>query len=367
MIKNLQALRGVAALLVLWNHCQFSIQTAYPHFSCPRWLGMTYGSMGVDIFFVISGYVIALTAAKKHQGALEFLCHRIARVVPLYFVATVLAILLALDNPALRHNLNFNSLWNGFFYLPFFDFHHYTGPPHSLGWTLSFEMWFYLVFAGGLLLWPAARVARFLPLFFAAGAVLVSLFYRSSWYFPCFAFYPHVLEFSFGCLIFNAGGLLKGRAAVFLLVAGFLFFAWSSQANTHFASFSPDVRMGWLRVAAWGVPSAMVVAGLLGLEMSGGYVLPNWLFWVGEMSFSFYLVQRFVITLSSRIVQMIHHQPIWLPAIICIALNFLLGYPMWRWIERPLTIRAKDYFDRRLGVRHKKDPTIAPKTAPATG
>ena len=127
MVENIQALRGIAALLVLWAHLKFVLDPLCP--SAGNWilLQTAHGAIGVDLFFIISGYVICLTACKRHQRPLDFLLARIARISPLYLVAFVPAFLNK-SHFSWSH-ASFLSAWNGLFYLPIFDVGDYTEPP----------------------------------------------------------------------------------------------------------------------------------------------------------------------------------------------------------------------------------------------
>ena len=126
-IENLQALRGIAALLVVWAHLKWPLTDLCPNITHNTFIKTAHGSIGVDLFFIISGFVICLTACKRHHQPLDFFLARIARVAPLYLVATIGFV--ALNYPKFWPNPSWLSFWNGFFYLPLFDTSVYTVPP----------------------------------------------------------------------------------------------------------------------------------------------------------------------------------------------------------------------------------------------
>ena len=86
--QGIQVLRGVAALFVMFAHLKFNLGIPAENTANTRWLAANIGAIGVDIFFVISGFVIAMTAAKLGDNWRAFLAHRIARIVPLYFTVS---------------------------------------------------------------------------------------------------------------------------------------------------------------------------------------------------------------------------------------------------------------------------------------
>jgi len=93
-VLSVQYLRAVAALLIVFHHAR-----QFPGFEAA--VGTTVGNTGVDIFFVISGFVMAVTAGRAGYPALRFLERQILRFVPLYWSMTVLTALLLLVAPDL--------------------------------------------------------------------------------------------------------------------------------------------------------------------------------------------------------------------------------------------------------------------------
>jgi peptidoglycan/LPS O-acetylase OafA/YrhL len=94
VLVNIQALRGVAALLVVFVHLETPAERAGIN---PALL--TFGNSGVDLFFVISGVIMVVTTARADVTAGSFIAHRIARVVPLYWLITLVVFMIALLAP----------------------------------------------------------------------------------------------------------------------------------------------------------------------------------------------------------------------------------------------------------------------------
>jgi peptidoglycan/LPS O-acetylase OafA/YrhL len=350
-VENIQALRGIAAPLVVWAHLKTlaALSPTAADFFLQR---TTFGAIGVDLFFVISGYVICLTAAKKHHRPLDFFLARIARVSPLYLVLTLTCVVL---RPVLEPNLHvsFLSAWNGVFYLPLLDWNGYTSPPIGAGWTLSFELLFYSAFALLLFLFQPRKVALALPLIFLACVPPMTLFYHGGWYFPRFVFHPFVLEFSLGCLVFHTQQWVSARLAWMMVMAG-LVFVLALEPRTEFLGFHPPMLadrldLAWERVLLWGVPCALVAAGLVGLEQKAGIVLPRTLIWLGGISYSLYLTHRLVLDAAGKV--FVHaglHQPV-VVCVLALLITVAAGWLCWLWLEHPLTTRAQKWARRIAG------------------
>lgn len=143
-IEGIQYLRGIAALLVVAHHAS----EIFP--SAAGWFG--FGWVGVDVFFVISGFVMAHSTRGFAAGvavwpqALEFLTKRFVRVVPLYLIA-----LLWTGKVLLWKGQADLGFWLDFVFIPHL---HVTGqiwPNLIVGWTINYEMMFYVAFAASML------------------------------------------------------------------------------------------------------------------------------------------------------------------------------------------------------------------------
>src|SRR5262249_55839896 len=153
---------AVAALLVVFNHSrQFAgFESA---------IDTTVGHAGVDIFFVISGFVMAVTAGRANYPAGVFLQRRIIRIVPLYWAATFFTAGLLLIAPGLfRDNVvTLKHFLLSLFFIPHVspDSAHDLSPLIKIGWTLNFEMFFYVVFAALAKFRLEAKIAAMTAIF----------------------------------------------------------------------------------------------------------------------------------------------------------------------------------------------------------
>jgi exopolysaccharide production protein ExoZ len=150
MIYNIQATRALAALFVVFAHI------GYP--------GFTFGHFGVDIFFVISGFIMTMICCKNPKS---FFLRRLLRIVPLYWLITLLVLLLSYLKPELMNSTtpNLKNLLKSLFFIPYVKENGMTHPMLDVGWTLNYEMYFYLVIAVALRFVKPARATLFAATF----------------------------------------------------------------------------------------------------------------------------------------------------------------------------------------------------------
>lgn len=167
VILPVQYLRGLAALMVVWHHSRGQIPALEA-------LIPAGGASGVDLFFTISGFIMVVTT-QSSAGPLEFMRRRIVRVVPLYWVMTLLMVAVALAVPSLFRSLVVapDTLLKSLFFIPHFSnsFPDHVWPLLVPGWTLNYEMFFYAMFALSLLIPERARIGA-LAAFFVGLVVL---------------------------------------------------------------------------------------------------------------------------------------------------------------------------------------------------
>jgi exopolysaccharide production protein ExoZ len=155
-------------MLVVWHHALGQIAATQQFIRLPP-----FGGYGVDLFFVISGFIMLVTTWDKPIGPIEFVWHRIRRVVPLYWVATSLMVIGAITAPFMFKTLKWDaaSLAMSLSFIPY-DSLSFPGKIEPLlvpGWSLNYEMFFYALFALLLLVSRGLRV----PLMVGTLSVLV--------------------------------------------------------------------------------------------------------------------------------------------------------------------------------------------------
>jgi exopolysaccharide production protein ExoZ len=296
-------MRAVAATMVLLYHlvrtAAFGWQEAYAwHAGVGRFIE-AIGFAGVDLFFVISGVVMVYSSYDRLGEPREmtpFITRRVARIYPLYWVCTaaVLALAWAVPGVASREKFEATTLLKSIFLWPQAEY-----PVVAVGWTLTFEIYFYLVFAGLI-----ALPRRTLPWALAGwGIVTLGLFpifdqpeYRTSLQgnlrVPLFAS-PLALEFIAGCFIgwrARRGGMPFGFAA---LTLGLTMLAIAGSALR--MRYPLEMHYGLARVAIFGISSALMVYGCISLERAQKLRVPGWLKSCGDASYSLYLTHMYVL------------------------------------------------------------------------
>ncbi|HET6565290.1 MAG TPA: acyltransferase [Xanthomonadales bacterium] len=282
MKLNIQMLRAFAALAVVLYHLGPHYRDAGGAFTLLIGISQ-WGFFGVDVFFVISGFVISYTVFPKErnlQGAGTFLRHRLSRIYLGYWPFALLALyVLPLHGPAnLAQVSTFSTLA-----LTSADLGKLALP---VAWSLSYELYFYALF--GLLFCCSNEVIKrvFLVIFvlLLARVLFVPVDPDSQLYFWVSAY---MLEFLYGVLIFLFQGLLLKRRlippACILVVAGLML--GSGNHLQHDA-----------RVLYFGISAAALVVLALQLEESGLFSAPHWLVSLGDSSYALYLSHLFVIT-----------------------------------------------------------------------
>jgi peptidoglycan/LPS O-acetylase OafA/YrhL len=348
-VLSVQYLRAAAALLVVFYHAR-----QFPGFEAA--VGTSVGKAGVEIFFVISGFVMAVTAGRANTPALRFLEKRILRIVPLYWTMTLLTAGLLLAVPNLfRDNL---FTWNHFLLSLLFiphvnpvDADSYS-PLIKIGWTLNFEMFFYFTFAALMRFRLATRIAAMTILFSALIAAnrlwqpdLAPLQFWAS---------GELFEFVMGCAI---GYLyLNGSLAAVPVPVAWAGIAGSVLTLLIFGSYHPDIP----RAVVVGIPAAFLVAAAIGLEQKGRMGISHRWKFLGDASYSLYLTHLLPIVILRKLWALGHLPTQGLGyALIFIALTMslaiLVGATTYRYFEKPLL----GYLRRRLGLRRRPAEPIA--------
>lgn len=144
-LRSIQVLRGIAAMGVVFHHVEIADASSLMRF------GVAVGAAGVDLFFVVSGFIMATIGSGRRPT--EFILGRIWRIFPLWLIA-VLPWLLAFsyDRETILTSLTLWPIWSGVFHTPAL----------VVGWTLCFEMLFYSGFAVALATRPSVPIIGFI-------------------------------------------------------------------------------------------------------------------------------------------------------------------------------------------------------------
>lgn len=263
-LRSVQILRAVAACSVVGLHAYGPTipgQISVVHF----------GAAGVDLFFVISGFIMATVARGKTAG--EFLIDRALRIYPLWWLAALPWLLVGTHSlPKLVSTLTLWPAFTGGFY----------GPALGVGWTLTFEMMFYVAIALALLTRPIVPLliyAVLLPLTFIINISVVN-----------FLGSPMVLEFLLGIAVARLPKI--GKPGLLLIVMAGLLFSFSD-VGLHKVAVALHPASAFGRVLQWGVPAALLLYGMVGLE---GYIpKATFIVTLGDASYAIYLFHTLLI------------------------------------------------------------------------
>lgn len=327
LLSNFQALRAVAAFLVLFVHIDLLV----------RPLGLSehdlrFGNIGVDLFFVLSGFVIVHSVMLRSQSAAEFAYNRIVRVVPLYWVLTLAVFAVALVEPTLLNSTiaSGSDLAKSLAFIPYRKANGLVQPVLFVGWTLNYEMFFYLAFASALAL--TGRIAGLAALF--ASTVLLVFVSAVQWTQPnllILRFFGDtiVIEFVLGmwiALLTRRGiGWSTGFAVAMLVTAG----GWLLASNI-IVPEGPRWIFG-------GVPAAAILIAALALERRGRALSNPIVQLLGASSYALYLSHPFVLQGLGRLIEPINNAWLAIPATIAaIATAQVVGVGIHLWIEKPM-------------------------------
>ncbi len=304
-LNNVQGSRAIAASLVVVAHsgCVMYVPNAM----------FTLGVSGVDIFFVISGFIICQVAARPHTEVLHFLTRRWWRIFPLYWI--VLAFSVAIDVWGITWTPWMSARHSALNYIFLLTTENRYVPQ---AWTLLFELYFYASLALVLLISPPGRFYRTLAAWITAQIALVVLCGPEGG--------PPIsamsLEFALGCAVawLNARDLIRHEFVAWAI--GLLLFA---VGEWWFVQIAPMTSVS--RLFTFGFGAALSLYALVGLERRGIKACPSLLVRLGDASYSLYLwhIPLFAVSISLGIRK-------WAPVLLIFPVAFALYYL----IEAPL-------------------------------
>ena len=334
ILISVQLLRSIAAYLVVFCHIPADL--------IPPEISFLKGAFGVDIFFVISGFIMTRIALDNEQGAVaawSFFRRRLIRIFPIYLIINLAIFFSVYFKAGVVPNSEFflqslllipTSGENGILIFPYI----------GAAWTLSFEIFFYSVVALLTLFksfnfWNLAGILTILAAF------------------GCFI-QPHNaifglmvasinIEFLYGASIFvifkKYGVLFNGYVGIGFIGLALISFSFLGQGAANGAP-GPYEGMQIMfestslpRFVAWGIPSAFLLYGALCTEtrLKNIWLSPV-IYKLGDASYSLYLIHAFLIYVMSRFLNM--QNPIWIIAILAfVSLSSLMIY---RFLERPI-------------------------------
>ncbi len=368
MLINIQFLRLVAAMLVVFYHTSSHLRSTGADHGIFFQINDAVGFAGVDIFFVISGFIMAHTSlnASGLASGWSFLRRRFARIYSGYWPFFFLAIpLFYWVNPVLMQDMD---LLKNFFLWPVFPL------LIAVSWTLIFEMFFYLLFTVVISLTEPRRLFVLYSLFVAMVIwSIYSQFVRTAYapghleYMSKAEYYmvsPYLLEFLGGAIAayWLSKPLQKARVptAWFLLVLGSALFLAGGWINLNY--FGGNIEEGYTvfyRVLVFGIPSVILLSALTRLDQAGLRAPARFSLLAGGASYAIYLSHTLILVALQKL-GFNEFAAGWggfvTPLIYLLLTLAVLAYSVahYHWVERPLH-RA---FKRTLRVGRAPEPAL---------
>lgn len=333
-LMPLQLLRAVAAIGVMVFHYSQQVQKVIPESPV-----FPLGAAGVDLFFVISGFVMVYSSRKMfgQPGARWlFLARRVARIVPLYWIfsAVLLGYIMVNYHNFAAADLTWQAALGSFLFIPTARPDGSFFPVLAVGWTLNLEMMFYVAFAASITLKRSAAImccAALICVIVITGPMIGGTVMR-------FWSNPMTLEFVLGMgfgWLFLARQIRRGIARGLAIWAG---------------------AVGLLLVAQlFGFPAiqgslvAAITAGLLVMGATIFPSLPQSRFWqiaalLGDASYAIYLTHTLVSPMRHTHLATTH------PVVVAIIESVMViagSVAIHLWVERPITKWLRLKIERR--------------------
>ncbi|PBQ08540.1 acyltransferase [Pseudomonas congelans] len=344
-LYSLQGLRGVAVLGVVLFH-MMSVESKFSggDILLPPWLD--FFQLGVDLFFVISGFVMVIVSRGRFQSAPEaqrFLFNRVSRIYPTYWLYFFITLAVYLVQPGMVNSGHGSSnLIMSFLLLP-----NDKVLLVMVAWSLLFELWFYVVFSGFLLFRE-----RSLPFLLGAWCLIIVVFNTlADWqdYSPAvkIILHPYALEFVLGAALalffYGRHSARVPTAAVWLLLGVALM-----AAVPLIGYYRLYESQGLLRMLMVGGTFGVLVVTLALLERRRQLLVPAFMVAVGDMSYTIYLSHLLVLGVIGRVWSLVGAWPeSYLDnlffALLMMAAAVCYGWVGYRCFEKPVLDRANAF------------------------
>ena len=313
-IWSIHYLRAIAALGVVIFHC----------LDDTGW-DFTFGAGGIHLFFAISGFLMWSIAEGRQRTPGAFLKDRIVRIVPLYWIATLVAVLSTYWFPGYFWQATREPLIvaKSLLFIPQIGPEGGVYPVLYQGWTLQYEMSFYAIFSACLLFPRAARIPIISALLIALAVTGIMLEPTE----PLLKTYTDPICLDFLAGVWAAGLIRFGlsvRAALALTVAGWLAFI---------AAYNFEEALSFWSDLIIPLATGSIVLGMVMIERAGRMVRWPWLRVTGEASYSIYLFQTLGFALVATFLPAM---PALVQAIVYSVAALAVGFLVFKLVERPM-------------------------------
>ncbi len=296
-LNSIQFLRGIAALGVVLFH-SMAIESKYSggDFLLPSFFKI--GQFGVDLFFVISGFImitITQMREKKENNRFEFLYKRFSRIYPTYWFYFFITYAVFLYNPLWVNASQGNqfNFFDSFFLLPSTIL-----PLVMVGWSLTFEIYFYLIFS--LFIKFKKSLLVFSLFSWISILILYALYGENTILNPTIKLilHPYAIEFILGAFaaiflskkIIQKVSLSLSMISIVLATTAFLFL---------YFNFSPYTKL--IQSLICGILFSIIIISLVNIENKKEIRIPKFFIWLGDVSYTLYLSHILVLGVIGRI------------------------------------------------------------------
>lgn len=335
-LGGIQCLRALAALMVVWVHAREQAPWLRDQFQS------TMGAHGVDLFFVVSGFIMVVSTHGKKPDLKRFLTRRFVRIVPLYWLATATLLGIALVAPTVMKStvVSWPHVAGSFLFFPVES----PALPGKLmplvipGWTLNYEMFFYLIF--GVCTFFFTGIRSIIIIVILAALSLFGWFLKPD---GVIGFYCDLIIFTFGMGIAIGEAFCRGKikhsamtSAVLAMLGALLFLSLHGADVGH-------------RIISAGIPAAIIVLGVLASPPQMKW--PKWLVKIGDSSYSLYLSHIFVLgAMRAALGPLLHGRSEpwlgWAFMVTALVISAGVAYGVYCLIEKPLTSRLQRALER---------------------
>lgn len=309
-LAGLQTLRGIAANFIVFFHCfaigllpKYGLKSNFESLSFIR----NFWS-GVDLFFCISGFVMCYSYLNSQFSGWDFFRARVIRIVPTYWIfTTVIFVTTTLTRSSPDYNWFFQSL------LFSVDLENRL-PILAAGWTLQYEMYFYLLFAIVILFFKRNRF------YILNASLLMTIIIKND--------HRIILEFVFGgaaYLLYRSYFFKRFRISIFGLFCALYMLS--------LFALKEDIALNY-RVVFFGMPALFIVASVANMNMPK-HSLQS----VGDYSYSLYLIHFPLLSIYFKIVSLfdLRFFPSWLLIVVAVISCNVAAFFTWKYLEVPVT------------------------------
>jgi exopolysaccharide production protein ExoZ len=336
----IEAMRFIAAFSVVITHVSF-----YTFERLDNSLGVYgLGANGVHLFFVISGFVMIVSSRKLidvQNGWLIFSLRRIARIAPIYWIMTTFKLLLLLISTGLILHSEFDIAYvlKSYLFIPSLNLDGEMRPLYGVGWTLCYEMFFYLIFAIALKIRISPAIFSSVFILFLVG---YSLIVKPENIYVKFFTDSIMIDFIFGILVGLAAIRNIKMPTILAIILIFVCFCYL------FLPLSVFGIADFNRSSTFGFTSFLLIFAAVSLEHKYSFFLPKVVTFLGAASYSIYMVHPTVGPIVPKILSMISIHSALLSIAISAIVSIIVASIFYGVVERPITLYLTSKIENKV-------------------